>query len=426
VGIKYPYCGIRFVFHPVGQGLFASGALDFAESGNRSGPRMEWVYDCGTHSAAPAMDDALNGYHRRARAPLELLALSHFDKDHINGVIRLIARRPVGTLLLPYLSLGQRVTLALAHGVGAADPEMAFYTNPVGFLSGGDARIREVVFVPPSNSEDQRPQPPPEIPPPADNPDDRPPLEYESHQGDDEQQRDLDTMRGVHGPAIRMLRPGGALRYRNFWEFVPYNDARYAHLADPAFIDAARRAADALLETQGSPQAQKELDTLKKHYDAKFGKRRRNEISLFLYGGATGAYQSRQTTWNHWAEELRDGETRRHYQRYYRESQRNGVLYTGDGTLESSQRLAPLLEYLGPTRVKNLSILQVMHHGSSHNWHEGVARALAPDVAVFCADPAHKKFRHPHGDVVRDFLPYGPALADLERGWEFNYEGWHF
>jgi hypothetical protein len=42
------------------------------------------------------------------------------------------------------------------------------------------------------------------------------------------------------------------------------------------------------------------------------------------------------------------------------------------------------------------------------------AARLAPDISVFSSDPAHKSLRHPHGEVVRDFLRYGPVQVDKE------------
>jgi len=392
---------------------------------------LAWVYDCGTHSAAPALDNALARHRQSSRGILDLLTLSHFDKDHVNGVTRLIAQERVRTLLLPYLSLAQRIAIAFAQGVAPADPAMELFVNPVGFLSRTEgAQIGEFLFVPPSNGEGPRPEEPrePREPrEPFEGPDDRPPLDYETEDGKDDPQQELAAMGNAAGGArVSMLRAGGTLRFRDLWEFVPYNDARYAPLADASFIDTAWRAAGSLLKAAGSAAARQALDALKSIYDQRFKKWRRNEISLFLYGGATRRSEGwTRTALTQRARTIDDRERLSWTESEFRTTERrHGVLYTGDGLLDTPARLEELLDYLGKSRVANFGVVQVMHHGSSQSWHEGVARALAPDVSMFCADPAHEGYGHPHGEVVRDFLPYGSRLTDLDNEWLIHFDRW--
>lgn len=56
-----------------------------------------------------------------------------------------------------------------------------------------------------------------------------------------------------------------------------------------------------------------------------------------------------------------------------------------------------------------------MHHGSRNNWYEGVAQELEPIVSIFSSNPRHRRFKHPHGEVVRDFLRFQPIQVDTRR-----------
>jgi hypothetical protein len=169
------------------------------------------------------------------------------------------------------------------------------------------------------------------------------------------------------------------------------------------------------------------LGKLRKIYDDEFGKTpfRRNVISLFLYGGPMSAARSftglSPTACLPWcAHPFFWHYCDRHNLQWLQQSsdsQRVGFLMTGDGYLDTPERLKALLKYFEPYgRLAKVSALQVMHHGSKNNWHQGVASAISPDYSVFCSDPSHKKFGHPNRDVVEDFTCYNPQQVDRRRG----------
>jgi hypothetical protein len=142
---------------PVGQGLFSSGAII-----RHNAPPLNWVYDCGSASKDTILCDALNAYGRRQRSiysnSIRLATLSHFDNDHISGFVRLIARFPIRTLLLPYVPLWQRLIIAIEQGIAADDPTFGFFLDPVSFLRAIDGgEIGEIVFVPSTGPEDPPP-----------------------------------------------------------------------------------------------------------------------------------------------------------------------------------------------------------------------------------------------------------------------------
>jgi hypothetical protein len=124
----------RFDFHPVGQGLFYSGQVN----------DFRFVYDCGTTNAKRYITDALDGYD--VESPLDLLVISHFHADHMNGVKNLLGKtQGVREVVLPYLFPAERLLAGAGYAIandldGLDDDYISFLADPVGYLTalGGD------------------------------------------------------------------------------------------------------------------------------------------------------------------------------------------------------------------------------------------------------------------------------------------------
>ena len=388
---------------PVGQGLFASGALI-----GRHGPPLNWVYDCGTTSRDALLDGVLRDFARQQDSILasriRLCVLSHFDRDHVSGVVRLIDRMPVTTLLLPYIPLWQRLVIALQQGIGADDPFFGFYLNPVAYLaSGRKGKIGEIVFVPPAGPDGPVPPAPEDFEggPSGGEVD----LKVEGDKPPAEASGDPAAISQV-SVAVRFLRPGGRLVAPLCWEFVPYNDAGLSSKATPAFLAAARPLLTTLVEDPANHATA--LGGFRRLYDQHFGQTSelRNLISLFLYSGPLGRLRPqagvpwpRQTV-------LPPG------------IERCSQIHTGDGTLDAGLRFDAFERFFSAGgRLARTEFFQVMHHGSRKNWHEGIASKIRPSVSLLSSDPRHRRFGHPHAEVLRDFWSYGAIQIDGRRGY---------
>lgn len=132
--------------HPVGQGFFHSGTIEFLER-----LPFRYVYDCGRYrSPAPYWDTVIGPtvteYHSR---PLEALFVSHLDSDHINGLSALLAGFDGSDrAFLPYLHPVRRLVVAMqedALGGELSDEYVAFIDDPAGWLLARG--VRQVVFV---------------------------------------------------------------------------------------------------------------------------------------------------------------------------------------------------------------------------------------------------------------------------------------
>lgn len=126
------------IFHNVGQGLFYSGRIKMAHT--RS---FNFVYDCGTKSPRHFLDQAITAYKNHIqRNQIDLLVLSHFDIDHINGVDKLLSDVAVDKVVIPYFTPIERLIIGLRNP-GApekSDDEKPydwyfdFLSDPVSFL----------------------------------------------------------------------------------------------------------------------------------------------------------------------------------------------------------------------------------------------------------------------------------------------------
>lgn len=96
--------------HGVGQGSFHSATVEVKESGRSH--RFDYVYDCGALSVGLPTEELKRSIKRMDvdgrkgdghKGIVDLLVLSHYDKDHTNGAELLIKRYKVKRIVVPYL-----------------------------------------------------------------------------------------------------------------------------------------------------------------------------------------------------------------------------------------------------------------------------------------------------------------------------------
>ncbi|MGM7651398.1 MBL fold metallo-hydrolase [Serratia marcescens] len=119
-------------FNAVGHGTFFNGlAID-----GKSNCAFSWIYDCGSKRTT-RIEQELSFLEAWGKWPkeIDLLVLSHFDNDHVNGVERLLRSRRVRTLALPYMDVGQSLAYAASIGTDPCSISTAtFQLNPIDWL----------------------------------------------------------------------------------------------------------------------------------------------------------------------------------------------------------------------------------------------------------------------------------------------------
>ena len=114
----------RFIF-PVGQGGFA---------GERIGDFVV-VYDCGSISSSSMVEDCID-HASRYVDHVDLLFISHFDKDHVNGLRYLLSQVKVAKAVVSWI----KPELRAAYGVYTNGA----YTAVMGVLRGSDVGVDEI------------------------------------------------------------------------------------------------------------------------------------------------------------------------------------------------------------------------------------------------------------------------------------------
>ncbi|MDG6474871.1 MBL fold metallo-hydrolase [Glaesserella parasuis] len=368
-------------FWNVGQGLFSSGKIE-----TNNGEPFVWVYDCGTASSQILIDNAILEMQKEYQLDrIDLLVTSHFDKDHISGVKSLLKRYPVRYWLLPYYSKWKRYVIAIEKGISVHSSLFTFYQDPFAFIQKEFKEyIKEtkVIF-------------------------------YDSLESNDANELNNVQFEQLDGN-LEPLEKGGYklnknITYKGF-EFIPYNLP--ISLVSTNGINFYQFELDIEYILNNSPTTK----SLQLCYDKYFGKssKQRNIISLFLYiGVAFNSYSYKQNYFSN--------QNKVTYSVHISDPFITSILYTGDGYLDTKQRVNDLSHYLGSRRMNNIYCFQVPHHGAKNNWHKGLAKEISPTYSVFSSDPNHKKYGHPHAMVSQDFLPYSPIQVDKVNKFKFKF-----
>lgn len=377
-------------FHPVGQGLFCTGMV-FMERA----PVFKFVYDCGTSSQQKLLDNAIDKL--QFSSDIDLLTISHFDNDHISGIGRLLNKYKVKTLLLPALNLEERLYIAYSNGIGVSDNVIYFYIDPVKYLlSKYNDRIEKIILVPSGKSDSN---------------------EIDNRYGDEELHIDLESI-DSDDPKVKILKVGGRLVYKSIFELVPYNDSGVQSKISESFCKSVKKESDIFLNSSGVNNIQAALARVRDSFDKNFGKSalKRNSISLYLFAGPCVS-----NIRYHNGVVFSESEHQVYHYSNCTKTTADGVLFSGDGYLDSKKKLDSLMTFFGKDRISRIACFQVMHHGARGCWHAGVAKSLSPRFSVFSSDPERAPLKHPHAEVVRDFLPYGPIQVDIQRHFTIKF-----
>jgi hypothetical protein len=427
------------LFFPVGQGLFAYGVIGY---NNKNYPLFRWVYDCGTVSSNELIKSSIKILESEQRSKLkptlDLVVISHFDKDHISGLVDLLTRFRVETLMMPFTSLEQRLRTMFSSHVYTSIADQRFFINPIAYLAEIDSiDIGQIVLVPASSSNfvpitDNNPGEPS-----PDNDESTPRTILNLQDGEpapgEEIDLELAQISVRKGTSVRLMHQDSAAFIFNDWEFIPYNEPSLLKTLDNLFLVEVNRKREQLLNGISAVKSIAVKD-LKKIFDNRFGNSsvNRNVISLFLYAGPSkkrALYALFSNTALHsipscnWYCEVcfchpcsLDCITKSKSQ--------SGIFFTGDGFIDTPARLASLKNFYGSLRLQKLVAIQVMHHGSNKNWFKGLAAQIQPGISIFSSDPkrglhkskVNKQIKpHPHKEVLDDFEPFHPMQADKHK-----------
>lgn len=426
-------------FQSVGHGTFFTGSVR-----DEHGASFSWAYDCGSKRPT-RVGEAVASLEYSQDWPtdhaLDMVAVSHFDDDHINGLELLLARHRVKYLVLPFLGIKAR----LAHISSAMEGEpssasmAAFAMDPVRYLMdrGLSDRVGSVLLIRGGRGDraadggDELPFTPQPGDPANFRPDRLPPDAGEYPEG------------FFDGPAagrpqvkvlshLRPVRASGGLPF----EFVFYNTALPSGGAKRSGlpISAVQNDVDLIFRTYRLQDPHRKprngwRDSLKRCYDKHFGKlgNERNSISLCVLArpivDAATYPRCASVIYNGPCPPLSPlvGHLLRHHPYTWHflgftelrpmkgPSDRQALLLTGDLALDADE-IESMQTHFGLHRWNEIGLAQVPHHGSQHSWKKGNAALFGASRFVQCVPTVSKHHDHPHPIVVADL---GSALAHV-------------
>jgi hypothetical protein len=267
---------VEHEFKPVGQGLFAFGSLEMLHTarsrrrivipGQTPEWKFHWVYDCGSSSGQALVNRGIQDISSKLNGKsLDLIVISHLHFDHISGLLELLKKVHVKSIMLPWAPLWQRLLIGFEQGLQAGDAELGFYADPVGYIAGAAPdRFQRIFFVLPSSGGDRTD---PDEPFPSIDPDDP---ELDRREGMKSAPTALpdkleipDTPENHH--YTEAFESGDRLVKGGAWEFVPYNDPKSAPKSPETFKKSVNELRSALFG-QDEVEREKALEKLKGLY----------------------------------------------------------------------------------------------------------------------------------------------------------------
>lgn len=209
-------------FHAVGHGTFMTGVVIGKDEN-----AFSWVYDCGSKSSN-AMGSALARTASWSVWPdrINMLVLSHFDDDHVNGLQEdLLKQCEVDFLILPFSEWQQRVRDVAVGGLkGISASTAQLQLSPITWLQSKDltAKVGTLLLVRGGSSEQQEDREPMRLPT-GTNPNE---LGGDRQRQDSLEQRELRMVASTHvaGPTVQVMQHGTPVHPDGFpMEFMFYN-----------------------------------------------------------------------------------------------------------------------------------------------------------------------------------------------------------
>ncbi len=372
--------------HPVGQGGLCAGSVSFNKE------TIRWVYDCGSKQG----DSLKREINFLGKESLDLLFISHFHNDHINGIELLLGVRDTTEVVLPYLTEYERLLiLAEQQDRGQLTENFrSFIENPKKWFSARG--VKNVTFVKSSRDENGGKG---EI-------EFRRPSEDIRGELTPKWSKDPEEIKSGWAKGGRTVEPNAYITLANQngdiadWVFIPQ-----VHPIDPNQTSAFQTALIEIFLNQDP------IDSFKKIIKTTVLKDKREAMHLF-YKALRKAYKKLWNDQNEVTMSLYSGgiskDTRwyarfNYYQGIYLRNGKSkdeisGWLCTGDTDLSSPQRRTAFLTFYEKL-LENIIVFVVPHHGSAKNFHQELLDRM-PNLICGVASAGCNGYGHPNKKVI--------------------------
>lgn len=391
-------------FHPAGHGTFFTGILDIGDG--KSSCRFSWVYDCGSRrkNLIERNENTLKDFLNQK---IDMICLSHFDSDHINGLETLIQKSKfkIRNLVLPYLPFSQRLeTVFKTKSIDV----LSFALDPFGHLKAKRLlhKVDRILLIQGSDT-------------PTSNPTsvENPPLGSGKNKifkiFPKGKQADINDYSPLIGEKININRKKqkeiSGNKIKNLgskWEFVFFNlPLESKNLHPRASISNIHAHVKQILNS--SKKDKDKIEQLKRCYCEHFGNsnKNRNDISLCVLSRPLDSHNLHHSMVCFSAPD----QAANNQSNYYTKETKIGILLTGDISIDKAT-INLMKSHFGTTRWNDIGVMQIPHHGSVNSWKIGNHEISQHQYSVLCVPD--KGTHHPHDNVLSDLERTTVVRAD--------------
>lgn len=349
--------------------------------------RFNVVYDCGSWSTSILDREIKKTFH--TTDCIDALFISHFDRDHINGISKL-GKLKVRNLILPLLKDTHKILAFLSTGIPSFNPrEIAKFLG---------VEPDNIILVEPYLGDD-RPQQPAEL--------------------------DLNDMPRWDRPIV--VQSGTPIKIKGMvpWIYVPFNivdnteyDAFLQELTKkhtPLALKLQKFTESEELQRISDILDEKEINELAAIYN-KISGEDKNSTSLVVYSGPPAAADpeeeprrrrcciNRSPDFDFWFEHHRLWPI--------------GALYTGDINLTQTKNFAGatvdvLIRNAVNKYIVNIGLVQIPHHGSKHNFSCDFIGLFPRAHSFFYSFGVKNRFGHPYSAIRQYIIAYRRKLYEV-------------
>ena len=344
-------------FHPIGQGAF------YTERHFVNGNEFNIVYDCGSFSLKGIKLDRKIKSTFPENYKIDILFISHFHADHINGIDILRKHCKIETVVLPLLDIDAKTLLIASNYINESVTDIRIIDNPNEYF-GNETTVISI-------------------------------SEANIEEGGDginmEAPIDISTLKqaGIVNSGNAFV--SGLANHE--WYFVPFN---YRHISSKIkFIDALSALNLTLTDIDTIAKIQANKAKIKAAYNSVDGDLNQNSMLLFSGSNKEESISTFAPCQNF----------RFNYRLFNRVDRLNsGCIYFGDIDLKKQDiinniqvKLANLLPYVGT--------IQVPHHGSIHNFDCSIlhfSKLMCAIISYGCSN----SYGHPSDRVIGDIFSH--------------------
>lgn len=337
-------------FHPIGQGAFYTERHDF------DGKEYTVVYDCGSTTLTKTKLEKKIKSTFPKKHQIDILFISHFHADHINGIEILNKHCKIKKVVVPLIDDDAKTLLKVANLIDSNYSDARLIDNPSDFFGG------EIPIISISRTE---------VNPTTDG------IELENP-------TDISAINdSATYPSGTVFKPFESVD----WFFIPFN---YQHdERKKQFEDALKNYSLTLADIDTINKVYKNKDDIIKAYKDVDGDLNKNSMILFSGKKADDQIYCFEH-YHHF-----------YFHRYFHLSFRSGCLYMGDIDLKEPNIVTDITGRLRPV-ISSIGTLQIPHHGSLHNFATPILQS-----EIRCAIISYgttNTYGHPSDRVIGDLI----------------------